>query len=368
MAQGMFENYIEDIALRVDALHSEDKRPVVIGMDGMAASGKTTLASLLANRLDAAVIHMDDFFLPQGFRTPERLRTPGGNVYYERFCKEVKPYIRSGQLFGYRVFDAHKHDYVDTRDIWPKPVILVEGCYCMHPEIGDIYDLRLFVEVSPYEQEKRIAQTRAAHLEMYKAMWIPMENRYHKAFRIKELCDMVITSGEPQPAPPLEIERKWLLRMPDLAMLRAKAERVIEMEQVYLKGGAPGVSMRVRKSAEGDKVTYHRNEKRRLTDTVRIEREEEIDEQHYKILLGFADPALRKIQKTRYCVALDGGLIAEIDVFPFWGDRAFCEVELPTVDTPVTLPHWLDVVREVSDDKRYTNLALAREIPVEEIV
>ena len=368
MAQGLFENYIEEIALRVDALRSEGVSPVVIGMDGMAASGKTTLAALLAERLDAAVIHMDDFFLPQGFRTPERLRTPGGNVYYERFCEEVKPYLRSGQLFGYRVFDAHRHIYTETRDIWPKPVILVEGCYCMHPEIGDLYDLRLFVEVSPHEQERRIADTRSAVADMYKAMWIPMENRYHKAFGVRESCHMVITSGEPQPAPPLEIERKWLIRMPDLAVLRDKAERVIAMEQVYLTGGVPGVSMRVRKSVEEDKVIYHRNEKQRLSATVRIEREEEIDESHYKILLGFAAPTLRKIEKTRYCVPIAGGLTAEIDVFPFWADRAFCEVELPHESTPVTLPHWLDVVREVSDDKRYTNLALAREIPTEDIV
>lgn len=367
MAQGLFEQYIEEIAARVEALGNGGASPVVIGMDGMAASGKTTLAALLAERLDASVIHMDDFFLPQGFRTPERLRSPGGNVYYERFCKEVKPYLRSGQLFGYRIFDAHKHEYVDVRDVWPKPVIIVEGCYCMHPRIGDVYDLRLFVEVSPYEQERRIAETRPARAEMFKAMWIPMENRYHNTFRIKESCHMVITSGEPQPAPPLEIERKWLIRMPDLAMLREKAERVIEMEQVYLKGGAPGVSMRVRKSVEGDKITYHRNEKQKLSATVRIEHEDEIDEPHYKILLGFADPKLRSIEKTRYCVPLEGGLTAEIDIFPFWEDRAFCEVELPAEDTPVTLPAWLDVVREVSDDKRYTNLALAREIPMEEL-
>ena len=367
MAQGMFEKQIAEIADRVAELRGAGKSPVVIGIDGMAAAGKSTLSALLAEKLDAAVIHMDDFFLPQGFRTPERLRTPGGNVYYERFCKEVVPYIRSGQLFGYRVFDAHAHAYTGTRDVWPKPVIIVEGCYCMHPEIGDIYDLRLFAEVSPYEQEQRIAAERSAYGEMYKAMWIPMENRYHKAFHIRESCDVVITSGAPQPAPPLEIERKWLIRMPDMGLLKEKAARIIDMEQVYLKGGAPGVSMRVRKSEERGKVTYHRNEKQKLSHTVRIERDEEINRQHYKILLGFADPKLRKIEKTRYCVPLAGGLTAEIDVFPFWSDRAFCEVELPAEDTPVTLPDWLDVVREVSADKRYTNLALAREIPMEEL-
>lgn len=367
MAEALFTNQIEEIAARVEALRMRGVCPVVIGIDGMAAAGKTTLTALLAKRLDASVIHMDDFFLPQGFRTPERLKTPGGNVYHERFRKEVVPYLRSGVLFGYRVFDAHTHVYTETRDVWPKPVIIVEGCYCMHPAFGEIYDLKLFAEVSPAEQWKRITATRAARAEMFKAMWIPMENRYHAAFDIREKCHMVITSGDPQPAPPLEIERKWLVRMPEAELLRAKAERSIRMRQVYLTGGAPGVSMRIRRSEENGTVVYHRNEKQRITDRVRIEREEEIDEKHFNILMGFADPALRIIEKTRWCVPIDGGLTAEIDVFPFWGDRAFCEVELPAADTPVTLPDWLEPVREVTDDKRYTNLALAREIPTEDI-
>lgn len=362
MEQTLFTKEIQDIAARVEELQAQGKRPVVIGIDGMAASGKTTITALLEQVLDASVIHMDDFFLPQGFRTPERLRTPGGNVYYERFKQEVVPYLRCGELFGYRVYDAHKHVYTGTRVIEPKPVIIVEGSYCMHPELGDIYDLKLFSKVSPEEQMQRIKATRARVADMYKAMWIPMENRYHQAFDIEAKCDLVITSGAPQSEPPLEIERKYLIRMPDLAQLAQAADRVIHMEQVYLKGGAPGVSVRIRKSVEGGTIVYHRNEKQRITDMVRIEREEEIDEKHYKILLGFADPDLRVIEKTRYCVPM-GGLTAEIDVFPFWQDRAFCEVELSDETTAVELPDFLDVIREVTEDKHYTNLALAREIP-----
>lgn len=366
MERNLFTKEIEEITRRVEVLQDGGKRPVVIGIDGMAASGKTTIAALLEAALDAAVIHMDDFFLPQGFRTPQRLRTPGGNVYHERFKEEVVPYLRCGELFGYRVYDAHRHEYTDTRVIAPKPVIIVEGSYCMHPALGDIYDLKIFSKVTPDEQMQRIKATRARAADMYKAMWIPMENRYHEAFDIEARCDLVITSGTPQTKPPLEIERKYLIRMPDLAQLAQAADHVIEMEQVYLKGGAPGVSMRIRRSTEQGKTVYHKNEKQRITDMVRIEREEEIDEKHYKILLGFADPDLRVIQKTRYCVPM-GALTAEIDVFPFWQDRAFCEVELPDETTAVTLPDCLDVIREVTEDKRYTNLALAREIPMEEI-
>lgn len=301
MEQTLFTKEIEEIKAHVEALQAAGKHPVVIGIDGMAASGKTTLTAQLEQALDAAVIHMDDFFLPQGFRTPQRLKTPGGNVYYERFKEEVVPYLRCGDLFGYRVFDAHKHEYTGTRVIQPKSVIIVEGSYCMHPELGDIYDLKVFTKVSPDEQMHRIQTTRSRVADMYKAMWIPMENRYHAAFGIEASCDMVITSGAAQAAPPLEIERKFLIRMPDLQRLTEASDRIIEIEQVYLKGGVPGVSMRVRKSVEGEKTVYHRNEKQRLTDMVRIEREEVIDEQHYKILLGFADPDLSIIKKTRYC-------------------------------------------------------------------
>lgn len=366
MEHSLFAKEIQEITARVETLQTAGKRPVVIGIDGMAASGKTTLTALLEQALDASVIHMDDFFLPQGFRTPKRLKTPGGNVYYERFKEEVVPYLRCGDLFGYRVFDAHKHEYTGTRVVQPKPVIIVEGSYCMHPALGEIYDLKLFSKVSPDEQMKRIRETRARVAEMYKAMWIPMENRYHEAFDIEAKCDLVITSGAPQSEPPLEIERKFLIHMPELNRLTEAAEHIIDMEQVYLTGGAPGVSMRIRKSVEGGKTVYHRNEKQKLTDMVRIEREEEIDEKHYKILLGFADPDLRVITKTRYCVPM-GTLTAEVDVFPFWEDRAFCEVELPSEDTQFTLPDWIHVIKEVTEDKRYTNLALAREIPMEEI-
>ena len=50
-------------------------------------------------------------------------------------------------------------------------------------------------------------------------------------------------------------------------------------------------------------------------------------------------------------------------MFPFWSDKAFLEVELPSEDTPVTPPDFVRVIREVTDDNRYTNHALAKKLP-----
>ena len=109
-------------------------------------------------------------------------------------------------------------------------------------------------------------------------------------------------------------------------------------------------------------TTYTHNTKIKLNAMKRIELEETIDRAAYDELLRRADPACRTIEKTRYCVR-EGGFVWEIDVFPFWSDKAFLEVELPREDTPVTPPAVVRVIREVTDDNRYTNHALAIELP-----
>ncbi|MDE7100629.1 MAG: (d)CMP kinase, partial [Anaeroplasmataceae bacterium] len=72
---------------------AQEKETFVIVIDGMSASGKSTLALKLANALDANLIHMDDFFLPKELRTLNRYQEAGGNIHYERFKEEVVNHI-----------------------------------------------------------------------------------------------------------------------------------------------------------------------------------------------------------------------------------------------------------------------------------
>ncbi len=65
------------------------------------------------------------------------------------------------------------------------------------------------------------------------------------------------------------------------------------------------------------------------------------------------------IEKVRYLVPADNGLVWEIDVFS--GDNAgltVAEIELPSADTPFTHPAWLG--EEVTADPRYYNAALTQ--------
>lgn len=164
----------------------------VIAVDGGAASGKTTLADALARILPAAVVRMDDFFLPPELRTAERFAAPGGNVHHERFAAEVLPQLRSPEPFTYRRFDCGKMALSGERTVESAAFRIVEGSYSCHPALGDYADVRVFSAVEPEEQTARIRRRDPELAERFFAEWVPMENAYFEAFNIREQADIVI--------------------------------------------------------------------------------------------------------------------------------------------------------------------------------
>ena len=160
-----------------------------------------------------------------------------------------------------------------------------------------------------------------------------------------------------------EIERKFLIAMPEQGLLTG-AERS-DIVQTYLLG-AEGTTERVRARTFGDHTEYTHTTKKRISAMRRVELEDTIGRDAYEALLTRADPDRRPIEKSRFCLPFEGKTF-EIDLFPFWEDRAYCEVELRSPEDRVELPAWLSVIREVTDDPRYTNSALAREIPADPI-
>ena len=161
---------------------------------------------------------------------------------------------------------------------------------------------------------------------------------------------------------PLEIERKFLIEYPDLSELeRLSNGNFSDISQTYLKS-ENGISERVRARTRDGVTVYTHNTKIKLSSMKRIEFEDEIGEVEYRNLLQRADEKCRTIEKVRYCISY-GGFVFEIDVFPFWQDKAFMEVEMPSEDTNVDLPDFVKIICEVTDDNRYTNHALAIELP-----
>ena len=166
----------------------------------------------------------------------------------------------------------------------------------------------------------------------------------------------------------MEIERKYLIRMPDEDMLRSLPGcEVWDIVQTYLNdGGVEGLTQRVRSVRCGGVTRYGYTFRRRGNALTCDEREKEVTEAAYRRLLQEANPALRPIEKRRYRVPHRGQLM-EIDVYSFWSDRATLEIELESEAQAPELPDWLDVVRELTGEQAYKNRYLAERVPMEEM-
>ena len=163
----------------------------------------------------------------------------------------------------------------------------------------------------------------------------------------------------------LEIERRYLIRYPRAELLAALPDQT-EIRQTYLLPDGIWDTHRVRRRGISGDYHYTHTRKKRISSLSRIEEEKEISREEYEQLLLRADPERRTIEKIRCCWPYRGQLL-EIDLFSFWQDRAILEIELTEEGQAVELPMELEIIREITGDKRYTNASLARAIPYESI-
>ena len=176
---------LESVIKQIDDLLTQ-KDTVIVAIDGKCTSGKTTLASKLAELYDCNVFHMDDFFLRPEQRTPERFAEVGGNVDYERFQEEVLLPLKSSKTFSYRPFDCSTFTLSDPVIVTPKRLNIIEGTYSHHPYFGNPYDLKILLTIDEEAQRRRILDRPEFLHKRFFQEWIPMENRYFDAL-IREM-------------------------------------------------------------------------------------------------------------------------------------------------------------------------------------
>lgn len=170
----------------------EERAFVIIAIDGRCGAGKTTVAAELQKRLDCNVVHMDDFFLRQEQKTEQRLATAGENIDHERFLREVLLPLSRNKAFSYRPYNCKRQALAEPVRVLPKSVTVIEGSYSCHSALWDYYDLHVFMDIDSDSQMKRIIARNADMAEVFKKKWIPLEEKYFKAFNIKERCELCI--------------------------------------------------------------------------------------------------------------------------------------------------------------------------------
>lgn len=162
----------------------------------------------------------------------------------------------------------------------------------------------------------------------------------------------------------LEIEYKYLIRYPDIAVLDSQpGSKKAEIVQTYLLSES-GVTARVRSWTENGTTRFFKTEKKWISRMTAEEKETQISEEEYLVLLDKADPIRKPIAKTRYRIPFASHLL-EIDIYPFWKKQAVLEVEISQEDEAVDIPSYLSVLRDVTGEREYKNHSLALSVPKE---
>ncbi len=184
-----------------------------------------------------------------------------------------------------------------------------------------------------------------------------IDNSFDFEGKMKKLISEIASFlGEPEP---FEVERKFLIDYPDTEGLQKlpNCEKV-NIIQTYLQS-KDDEEMRVRQRGVDGNYIYYETIKKPVSDRKRIEVERRLTKDEYLEKLMEADPMSKPIRKDRYCLS-EGNQYFEIDVYPFWDDKAILEIELCDPEEEIHIPEMVNVIKEVTGDEKYKNASLAK--------
>ncbi len=157
--------------------------PIVVGIDGRACSGKSTLARKLISDLNAVLFQMDDLFIP--FNDQPKDMKPAFPFPYFRndvFHKGVSM-LSTGKPYSYYPYDWHT-DTISTvqKFVQPARVTLVEGISVLSSTMAQMYHIRIFVLSDVASQLTSAMDRDGEKFEpFWRLRWIPSEELYMKS-------------------------------------------------------------------------------------------------------------------------------------------------------------------------------------------
>ena len=179
--------------------------PMLVAFDGGSGSGKSTLAAAVANELGAAVVESDDFFAAEitdaEWDALDPRERAAAAIDWRRLRTEALEPLLAGRVASWHPFDFAAGRRPDgtypmaaetvTRE--PTAVIVLDGAYSCRPELADVIDLTVLVDVPVAERHRRIAaREEATFAEAWHARWDAAEEDYFTRVRPPSAFDVVV--------------------------------------------------------------------------------------------------------------------------------------------------------------------------------
>ena len=185
-------------------------RPVIIGIAGGSASGKTSVAEILRDAYDGnnsvTIIRQDDYYKDQSHMPfEERLKTNYDHPF--AFDNDLLIDQLNKLIEGYSI-EKPTYDYANhtrssvTETISPCDVIILEGLFVLQDEaIINMLDMKIFIDTDAdirfIRRLKRDVKERARTLESVCQQYMTTVRVMHNAFvePSKKYADIIIPEG-----------------------------------------------------------------------------------------------------------------------------------------------------------------------------
>lgn len=156
----------------------------------------------------------------------------------------------------------------------------------------------------------------------------------------------------------IEIERKYIIKMPDISRMQAEWEYIAtDITQIYLES-IPGVTHRIRSSRSVLGERFFETKKVRIDKMSSYEDEREISKDEFSSLAEKIKSGTRPIKKVRHAFSYCGQTF-EIDIYPEWQNTCIMETELERREQEVKMPEFIEIIADVTGKREYSNYSLA---------
>ena len=196
----------QKILVEIERRTQHQQTPVLVAVDGGSGAGKSTLAAMLGREIDAVVVPLDDFFaahIPDWEWDARSIAERARDVVdWQRLRANALEPLLAGQSARWHPFDFAAGLRPDGTYALSKqsverpaaPVIILDGAYSASPEVADLIDLAVLVDVPVPERHKRLAEREDERfLQQWHAVWDDVEKYYFTEMRPKSSFDLVVS-------------------------------------------------------------------------------------------------------------------------------------------------------------------------------
>ncbi len=170
--------------------HRSINRPFVVGINGIDCSGKTTFAKAMSKYFSYYKIvnnHLDiDTFNNPVIESETYKAFVSDSWDEEDLNKYYKLIINYSDAI--RAVSEYKKKY---------PLVILEGIFIYKPQLADLFDLKIYLDIDISLGRKRFAERRSLKqdkrpFEIYDEIWMLSHIRYESEVHPKRISDLVI--------------------------------------------------------------------------------------------------------------------------------------------------------------------------------